>query len=769
MRLISKNVLREIVPPTLLGLGAYTFLLLLRSLLQLSELFVRRGVPASTILQLLLLTMPQILVLTIPMAFLFGILIGVGRLSGDSEVVALRASGVSRWALFRPVMAFALVLASLVSFLSVWGYPAANDRLDRLQNKLFASAALEMVRPRVFAAPRSDWDWILFADRDAPGGNGWRGVFLDDRSDPAQERVILAREGRFRVEGDRLWLDLRNAIQHLNPRADPRAYSQSRNEVLSILLRERPQNAPGSSVSSEKGLRLQTLPELIRTARRDRGIFPARYRLARVEIHKKFAIPVACVVFALVGVPLGITNRRGGKGSGFALSIAIILGYYLLFNTGENWAEDGRVSPALAMWLPDALLALLGGALFFRREQERRGLRERLAAALRPLAKRKRPSAVRAESRPAALSGLARFPARLDRYILSPFLAALAAIYATVAFLYVIVDYSDHAEDILKRHIPAAVVDSYYRALLLPIAVQILPFCVLLAALVALGALSRHNEDTAFRASGVPLIRLGVPILLFSIAAGGAAYVCGEYFLPAANRQMHSDLDRIKGRAGRPAADPNVGTWVLGGDGYRIWSFEGFDAGTKRLWQPSVFEFDRDYRMLRRISGRSARWDGTGWVFESGWVRTFQGPVETLFREFGEAPLVAGDPPRLFSSLRQRPDEMRYRALARYVSRLDRTGYPVAALATALAAKPAAAAQTIVLALLAIPFAFTIGKRGALTGVGVGLACGMLFLILAAFFTKLGEVGSLPPSLAAWSPNLIFSLFAGYRLTRLRT
>jgi lipopolysaccharide export LptBFGC system permease protein LptF len=112
---------------------------------------------------------------------------------------------------------------------------------------------------------------------------------------------------------------------------------------------------------------------------------------------------------------------------------------------------------------------------------------------------------------------------------------------------------------------------------------------------------------------------------------------------------------------------------------------------------------------------------------------------------------------------------MRYRALARYVARLRKTGYPVSPLATALAAKPAAALQTFVLAMLALPFAFSIGRRGALTGIGVGLACGMLFLILAAFCTKLGEVGSLPPPLAAWSPNLVFLLFAGYRMTKMRT
>jgi LPS export ABC transporter permease LptF/LPS export ABC transporter permease LptG len=761
-------VLREILPPTLLGLGAYTFLLLLRSVLQLSELFVRRGIPFSTIFDLLLLTMPQILVLTIPMAFLFGILIGVGRLSGDSEIIALGASGESRWALLRPVAALSLFLAVLVSILSVWGYPAANDRLDKMQNRLFASAALDMVKPRVFAAPRTDWDWVLFVDRDAPGAAGWRGVFLDDRSDPSQERVILAREGRFRIDGDRLWLDLKDAVQHSTQRTSPRIYSQSRNKMLSILIHETPPAAHGGSTTSEKGLRLQTLPELFRTAERERGLFPERYRLAWVEIHKKFAIPVACVVFALVGVPLGITNRRGGKGSGFAVSIGIILGYYLLFNTGENWAEDGRISPAVSMWLPNALLALLGAALLLKRERERRSLRERFAIWRKSLPKPKNFRPI-TDSRPVSLSGLARFPARIDRYILSPFLAALLAIYATVGFLYLIVDYSDHADDILKRHIPAAVVNSYYRALLLPIAVQIFPFCILLAALVALAALSRNNEDTAFRACGIPLLRLGVPILFFSIAAAGVAYVCGEYFLPAANQRMHQELDRIKGRAERPPAAQAGGVWVLGGDGYRIWNFDWYDPRTRRLWNPSIFEFDRDFQMVRRVSGSSAQWNGAAWTFESGWVRHFQGPVESLFQEFRVAPLVEGDPPRLFAALKQRPDEMRYRALARYVSRLEKTGYPVAPLATALAGKPASAAQAVVLALLAIPFAFTIGKRGALTGIGIGLACGMLFLVLAAFFTKLGEVGSLPPVLAAWSPNLIFSLLAGYRLTRLRT
>jgi LPS export ABC transporter permease LptF/LPS export ABC transporter permease LptG len=771
MRLLSRNTLREIAPPFFLGLAAYTFILVLRSLLTLSEMVIRRGLGPLTVAELLFLTLPQVLVLTIPMAFLFGVLIGVGRLSGDSEIIAMRSGGVSLWGLARPVFGLALVLSAAVGYLAFWGYPRANDRLEGLENQLFASAALDLIRPRVFSSPAADRDFVLFVDRETQRGQGWDGVFLADRSNPSEEQVVVAREGQFRSDARGLWLDLSEATSHFFAPGHPDVYRVSRNRRQSILLHESAAASPGTT-TSVKSLRMQTLPQLFRSLRGEPGSSPARRRLVRVEIHKKFAIPLACLVFALVGVPLGVTNRRGGKGSGFAISIAIILGYYLLFNTGESWSESGRIAPAVAMWLPNVLLALLGAALFLRRDQERRTLLDRFSEWRR--ARRYRREAAAPPAAPVRRSpwaGLGRFPAALDLYVSRPFLAALAAIYTTVVFLYVIVDYSDHAEDIARRAIPPDVVWGYYRALLVPILVQILPFCILLAALIALGSLSRDNEDTAFRACGVPLPRLGVSILALALAASAGSYVCGEYLLPAANRRSNQLLDRIKGRSPSSRGDsPAAGAiWILGGEGHRIWSFDSYEAATGRIWRPSVFELDDSFELVRRIGAASATWNGRAWVFEDGWLRTFQGETERSFVQFARSPLVEGDPPRLFSQERQRPDEMRYRALSRYVRRLKETGYPAAPLETALASKPATASQPFVLALVAIPFAFTIGKRGALTGIGVGLASGMLFLVLAAFFRKMGEVGSLPPLLAAWSPDLIFLLLGSYRLARLRT
>jgi LPS export ABC transporter permease LptF/LPS export ABC transporter permease LptG len=767
MRLISRNILREILPPFGLALAAYTFLLILKSLLTLSEVMVRRGLSVGTVATLLFLTLPHVVVLTIPMAFLFGILIGVGRMSGDSEIIALRACGTSRAALLAPVLAAGVILFALELALTIWGYPAANAELEKRQTELFASAAVEQVRPRVFT--EIPGERTLFVDRLTPDQTGYQGVFLDDRSSPGRETVIVARDGRFRLEPGRLWLDLRGAISHSGDPATPQLYRQNESLMQSILLRETPAgNSPNAT--SQKGMRQQTLAELLATARRTQATEPAQNRTAWVEIQKKFAIPAACIVFAFVGLPLGVTNRRGGKGSGFAVSIAVILGYYLLLNNGETWAEEGRLSPALAMWLPNAVLFAIGAALLMRRDQERRSWLERLKQwrALRSAAGQDAAPVVRAPRR-AWLSGLTRFPAGLDRYVLSPFLAALAAIYVSVGCLYVIVDYSDHVDDIVKRHIPASTVGAYYRALLAPIGVQILPFCLLIAALLALGGLSRRNEDTAFKACGVPVWRLGAGILATALLASAALFWVSEYVLPQANRESHRLLARIKGRTERPASGGESGIWVVG-DGNRVWNFDSYDPARQIVWRPALFELDPGFaRVTRRIAAADAAWDGHEWVFENGWERRFDGVRETSFGAFGSLPSGCAEKPRLFSQQKQAPDEMRYRALARYIDRLGKSGYPVAALQTALAAKPAAAAQAFILACLAIPFAFSIGKKGTLTGIGVGLAAGMAFLVLAAFATKLGEVGSLPPNLAAWSPNLVFLLFAGYRLTRTRT
>jgi lipopolysaccharide export system permease protein len=212
---------------------------------------------------------------------------------------------------------------------------------------------------------------------------------------------------------------------------------------------------------------------------------------------------------------------------------------------------------------------------------------------------------------------------------------------------------------------------------------------------------------------------------------------------------------------------PAERNWYYGHDG-RIWHRE--DAPLGVLVSPSIFEFDRTFELVRRTSAREATWDVRSkvWLLRQGWTRALEKGETISFSTFLEEQ-IAGDPPAAFAAERRTPEEMRFRELQKYARRLKRTGYPTASLETALQGKLAKPLLLPLMALLALPFAFRIGRRGALAGIGVGLVLGMIFLISTAFFTKLGDVGALPPVLAAWSPHVLFATAASFLLVRLRT
>ncbi|HEY6928946.1 MAG TPA: LptF/LptG family permease, partial [Thermoanaerobaculia bacterium] len=361
-----------------------------------------------------------------------------------------------------------------------------------------------------------------------------------------------------------------------------------------------------------------------------------------------------------------------------------------------------------------------------------------------------------------------RFPALLDRYVLGRFLAMLALVTASILLLAIIVDYADHVDKIARNQPPRYVVLGYYRYFLISIAVQIAPFAVLIATMVSLGLLSKNNEDTAFKASGVSLPRLASAILVVTFLGAGFLFTLGEYVLPFAEQRQARFRNIIYGRAPDAGlSSPEERNWHYGSDG-RIWYREESDPGGGKLHAPTVFEFNSDFELVRRVGAREASWNGEAWIFRQGWERSFGGPSETSYRTFLEE-RIAGDPPATFAQERRTPEQMRFRELERLARRLKVGGYPTAPLETALQSKLAGPMLLPVMAFLAVPFAFRVGRRGALAGIGVGLCLGMALQIATAFFSKLGGVGVLSPLLAAWSPNILSATGALYGILRLKT
>ncbi|NJL27031.1 MAG: LPS export ABC transporter permease LptF [Thermoanaerobaculia bacterium] len=368
MRRLDRYVFAEILGPLGLGFLIYTFILLLRVLFRSAEMIIRRGVPVDTVGQLLALSLPSIVVLTIPMALLFGILIAVGRLSADSELVAMRSCGISLFSLYRPILVLSALLAATNAYLMIKVVPEGNRSLQELRVEILQKSLAQQIEPRVFY---SGWqDKVLFVF-DVLGGTGrWNGAFLASSVPLENDEVVVAQWGEAQADpdGEQILLRLENAYSHGVKFSTPERYDVIFHKEMDLQVSSNQHRAGDTAIS--RGPRELTLSELLER-RRDRSLPKATRSQATIEIHKKLAIPAACLVFGLLALPLGFSNQRGGRSSGFAISLGVILLYYVTLNWGEELAAKGTLPGGVAIWFPNAALLLLGLHLLARRNSDK--------------------------------------------------------------------------------------------------------------------------------------------------------------------------------------------------------------------------------------------------------------------------------------------------------------------------------------------------------------------------------------------------------------
>jgi len=796
MRRLDRYILLEVLGPLALGFILYTFILLLQFLFRAAEMIIRRGLPAATVGKLLLYTLPNILVLTIPMSLLFGVLVAIGRLASDSELIALRSCGVSLYRLYRPVMILSTLLAGLNLFFMLVALPWGNASLQSLRSAILSQTAAEEVKPRVFS---EDFQGKVVYVFDTPlRGTGWRGVFLADSIPTAKNEVTVADSGDLRVDSasQRVTLRLDNAVTHKVDLDAPERYEASRSRTMDQLLVDRLGEDPQTRSTTTKGMRERTLAEL-RAIAADPARLPEfaamksdpaglllQRRIAAVEIHKKFAIPAACLVFGFCALPLAFNNRRGGKSSGFALSIGVILLYYVMLDIGEKAARVGQIPAALAMWAPNLVLLALGAILAIRRNRDRRWhlpswfpqlprRRERVPAQPRPAAGKAARRLRLGVSAPDLVLRFPRlrlvFPNILDRYVIRSFIWVFALVSLSCVSIYIIGDLSDVVADVLKNHVGGDVVFDYYKYSSLQIFFDLAPIAVLVTSLVVFSLLSRTNEVTACKALGVSLYRLCLPALA---AALGVSVLCAflqAEVLPASNQRVAQLKDRIRGRETARTYRRADRQW-LAGQGRYVYNYLHYDEKTQTLQRLQVFEFDENYRLVRRLYASTARYVGSRWVFTDSWQRSFDGAQVTSYQRFPQPILVDyPETPEYFQSEIKRPEQMSYGELREYVGELRSSGQSVPELEVDLHSKLAFPVVSFVMGMVALPFAFRLGRRGALYGLGMAVVLGMVFLGIFAFFKTMGEAGGLPPIVAVWSPSVLFALFSGYLFLGVRT
>ncbi|MGI8989368.1 MAG: LptF/LptG family permease [Bryobacteraceae bacterium] len=784
MKILSRYVFREIISSAVLGTLLATFVVFLQGRgKELFEILARSSTDPSTVLRLFLLALPRVLPLTIPFGVLVGILIGLGRMATDGEITAMRAAGVSSRIVAPPVLLFAFIATLLAGAASLWLTPMAIRGTFKILNRIAAEQLTAEVQPRVFDEQFPNK--ILYVEDVIPGPLViWKNVFVADLTPPDQRNSGLKEQGEGPmitiareaiavpdVKNNRIQLSLRDVSTHeVAKNAVGRHAVFPRGEQ--ILEASAPSEKKPAHVFTEMGT-----PELwrfTRTAPRqsDESVE------ARIELNSRLALPLACMFLGLVGIPLGVSSRKGGKSAGYVWAIFLaFFCYYMSFISLSGLAQRRLVPVELAAWLPNAGFGIAGIILLA--GLERPGGRDVLGAvgaAISFLARRIKRLFVAPSRRPAGervRPGIRFLLIQIvDTYILTNFLFYFVLLLSSFVLMAEVYNFFELLSHIVRNKIPMARVFTYLAFLTPKLIYDTLPISVLMAVLVTFSVLTKHNEVTAFKACGVSVRRLGLPVLLFSGVLSAGLFAFDHYYIPEANLKQDAIRNEILNRPVQTYLRPDR-KWIFGSGHNRIYYYKYFDTVENVMAGVNVYEIEPvSFALKREIAAERAQWQPAlhTWVFQNGWSRDVKGVSETNVKYYQVTTFPElNESPNYFLKEVKQDKQMNYLQLQRYIKDLQQSGFDTVRLRVQLYKKFSVPLFALIMAMISIPFGFLVGNRGAMAGIGVSIGIAMAYWGVGQLFEQIGDVNQLPPAVAAWAPDALFSLAGMYLLLRMRS
>lgn len=789
LRILDRYVIREVIPPFLLSLLIFTFILAIPPVMQQLEALVAKGVAWQTAGRIIVLLLPQSLGLTIPMALLVGLLIGIGRLSTDRESVALLACGVSPYRMLRPVLALAIVATAATMYVMIVRIPDDNQKFREIAFGIISRRVETDIKPRVFFEDFPGW--VLYArDEPPPGEPGWRDVLVADTRRDASTEIYLARRGRLILDKDKRLVDMVLSDGTKYSTAKPGQAETSRFAGDAIISLD--PNTVFPQMDLPRGITELTIPQLYQVmAEKERAGLSTHNEV--MALHAKFAIPVACLVFAFIGLALGLTVAREGKLAGFVVGVAVIFAYYVVMFLSESAAKGHRMPAELARWMPNLVLGPLGVAALFWRARHAEGrlpirlpvtlprwLAARLPAGRRAAAETS--GAPSASSSPAARPPSARrvvvvvripriwIPnlSLIDRYISRLYMRVVGLSFLALLGLFYISTFIDKSDKVFKGQATAGMVGTLLVYMTPQFIYYVIPIAALLSVLVTFGLLSRTSELTVLKACGVSLYRAAVPVIVLSLGFSAVLYALEQRILAQANRRAEILDAQIRGRPARTYNTLNR-RWVIGRKG-DIYHYSYFDPQRDEINALRIYRVAQDKWTLQgeTFATRATYSADGGWQAQEGWTRDFtRNPPR--WESFGGLRLASLEPPDYFETEQPLAEMMTVAQLRRYVAELSASGFNAVPLAVELQRKLAFPFVTLVMTLLAVPFGVTTGRRGALYGIGLGIVIALTYWIVSSAFVAIGKAGLLPPILSAWTPNIIVIGCAAYLFLTAKT
>jgi len=791
LKILDRYLVREIVPPMLLTLLGFTFVLMMPPIMQNAAKLIEKGVSWPVILRVLMTLLPQALSVTIPMALLYGVLFGLGRLSADREWVALQACGVSVFRIFRPIALLALLACAATAYETIVALPDANQTFREITFNIIASGAESDIKPRVFFT--SFPNRVLYV-RDIQPATGWQDVFLADATDPEHTTIFVAKGGRLLIDREKrkVELVLEHGTQHTTSRDHPEAYDTAAFD--STVLKVDPEAIlPRTQIV--KGDNEKTIAELRDTVA-DNTAHGRSSGVQLYTIQQKFSLPVACLVLALIGLALGASNRKDGKLASFALGTGVVFIYYIILYSARAGAFAGRLPAAFAPWLVNVVLGAAGVMMvLWRAGSADQPIRFTVPRFWRGRGDQAHAGATGAV--PSARSGgrvvivlkvphvdLPR-PSLLDLYVSRQYLSIFLLSFGALVGIFYISTLIDLADKLFGGVAPLGTLLRYFYYATPQFVYYIIPMAALVSTLVTVGLLTKNSELIVMRACGISLFRSALPLLLFALLFSLTLFELQEQVLADSNREAARLNGIIRGY---PMQTFGVldRRWIIGRSG-DIYHYELFDPHGNQFAKLSMYRVNESTWKLDSLTyaDRVALVKRPGadggpvmmWIASGGWTREFSTAKAT--RRRAERPVVkytpfaeraiSLEPPGYFKTDEPEADRMTYGQLKRYIVELRGSGYHVVPYVVQLNRKVAFPFVTLIMTLLAVPFAVTTGRSGAIYGIGAGIVLALVYWTMLSIFGALGAGGWISPMLAAWAPNILFGAAAAYLLLTVRT
>lgn len=770
-RLIERYILAAILPYLLLSALLLAAILFAQQTTRIAELLVSARVPVTLVLDVLAALLPNVLIFAVPMATLAGTVIGFSRLGSDSELVAMRSAGVGTWNMVWPVLLLGLLLTLGTLYLNLQVAPKAM----RVWKQATLRAALykldSPVEPRSFT---TDIPGYVIYVRDGDKEQGvWGRVFLFSQMKDGGTQLVTARSGRIDTAAERSELVLSDAmITTLPPANGGRevTYVTERLAQVRVLLET------GRKALLERLRQERVEPDEMEWHNL-RDYAATQTEAKRREVltlwHKRLTFGVTPLVFSLLGAAVGLRIRKGGRGLGVLLSLLLMVVYYLASLGGEQMARAGTLMPVVGAWLATVLTVICSLLLLTKRRTlfargwgktrgESDNESDRLTKGLHNQS---------TKTRATTYTGarlLPGFPSLLDGSVWRSLTLSFGAALVSLVIIFEIFTLFDLWRFIATTAVGANVVIRYMLFLLPLVTVQLFPASLLIAILSSYALMARRSEAVAWWACGQSTYRLMIPGVLFAAMVGGGLWFIQERLMPDANKRQ--DALRAQIRNGVSRATTTLGRqWLASTESGRLYAYD-FEEETGTLKEPAIYQFDGEgVHLTQVIKGETGEWS-TPDKMEVKMAELMSLRGEQVISEKGDKIEVGSvASPDVFKPGTDKPSQLSTEELSAYIKKVRKRGGETSPLMVALQRKYAEPFSALVMALIGIPLALSFGRRSAIAALASAVGIGLVFWATIGSFQQLGLYNLLPPSVAAWSPTIIFMAIGTYLLSRART